>query len=193
MDRCKARLLIFSLVVGLVQSAGCEKRPDSAETPAAGARRRSRPTRQPPKASAAGGCRRIADRPRGAGQDGRRLPKCVKLRGLRHVGVPQDPTQERSDTRVNYSVTLQRPNKLRMEFFNGKVICDGKQWCALCETCAGTGRASRGPAEAQHGSAAGRLFPVFCAQRRRAIHCRRNSNCSWKTIRSRASWPDRRK
>ena len=49
----------------------------------------------------------------------------------------QEPTQEQSETRANFSVTLQRPNKLRVEFFSGKVICDGKQWLRFCDTVPG--------------------------------------------------------
>ena len=32
---------------------------------------------------------------------------------------------------------MQRPNKLRVELFKGKVICDGKQWYAFCDAVPG--------------------------------------------------------
>ena len=49
----------------------------------------------------------------------------------------QDPPREQSETRANFSVTLQRPNKLRVELFKGNVVCDGKQWYASCDAMPG--------------------------------------------------------
>jgi thiol-disulfide isomerase/thioredoxin len=49
----------------------------------------------------------------------------------------QDPNREQSETRANFSVAFQRPNKLHLELFNGRVVCDGKQWCAACQLVPG--------------------------------------------------------
>ena len=49
----------------------------------------------------------------------------------------RDPAREQSDTRANFSVAFQRPNKLRVEFFGGTVVCDGKQWYAFCDSVPG--------------------------------------------------------
>ena len=44
---------------------------------------------------------------------------------LREEGVPGEPQ------RANFSVAVERPNKLRMKLYDGEVVCDGKQWYAF--------------------------------------------------------------
>jgi len=61
--------------------------------------------------------------------------------------IREDPTREQSETRAKFSVALERPNKLRIEFFNGMVTCDGKQWCASCELAPGQAVLREAPAK----------------------------------------------
>ncbi len=43
-----------------------------------------------------------------------------------------EPTRPQSERRQNFSVAYDRPNKIRVELLNGRVICNGKQWCGSC-------------------------------------------------------------
>ena len=143
MTRCYASLLIVAMLLGLLQAAGCSKRPDSSGAdakPAAGA-----------NSATAGGKSSTADgKPSGeptpkpllTAQDvlekmAAAYKNASSYEDFATLEFRQEPTQERSDTRVNFSVAFQRPNKLRIEFFNGMVICDGKQWCARCDRAPG--------------------------------------------------------
>jgi thiol-disulfide isomerase/thioredoxin/outer membrane lipoprotein-sorting protein len=42
-----------------------------------------------------------------------------------------------TDKTANFAVTLARPNKLRMQFYETTVVCDGKQWYAYTERLPG--------------------------------------------------------
>ncbi len=39
--------------------------------------------------------------------------------------------------RADFKVAFQRPNKLRMNFYQGEVVCDGKKWYAFCKDIPG--------------------------------------------------------
>ena len=135
MTRCKAGWLVFAIVAGLVATVGCDKRPGSAADakavdPANSASGEAKPSGSPVSGgvlTAQDVLEKLAAAYKGASS----------YEDFATLEFRQDPTREQSETRGNFSVTLQRPNKLRVEFFNGKVICDGKQWCAFCDTVPG--------------------------------------------------------
>ncbi len=39
--------------------------------------------------------------------------------------------------RADFKVAFQRPDKLRMEFYQGRIVCDGKKWLAFCKDIPG--------------------------------------------------------
>ncbi|MEI8372532.1 MAG: TlpA disulfide reductase family protein [Planctomycetota bacterium] len=123
MTRCNVGLLIFAMAIGLIQAVGCDK---PSNTSGADAKASGSPVSSVPL-TAQGVLEKMAATYKNASS----------YEDFGTLEFRTDPTQERSDTRVNFSVALQRPNKLRVEFFNGMVICDGKQWCARCELVPG--------------------------------------------------------
>ena len=96
-----------------------------------------------------------------------------------------DPAQEHSDNRGQLLRNVQRPNKLRVEFFNGKVVCDGKQWYASCDAAPGQAVLREAPAKLNMNilRADGLLYSALNDGER--VNIAANCYCSWRTIRSR--------
>jgi len=136
MTRCNVGLLIFAVAVGVVQVVGCDKPSNTSGADAKAAE----PTNSASVDTKPSGVP-VSSVPLTAQSVLEKMAAAYKnassYEDFGTLEFRSDPTQERSDTRVSFSVTLQRPNKLRVEFFNGKVICDGKQWCAFCDTVPG--------------------------------------------------------
>jgi peroxiredoxin len=139
MSRSNAGMLILAMVFGLVQTTGCEKPPSTSGTSAkepkaagsatsAAAEAKSSGTPVPNGSLTAQG---VLDKMAAA------YKSATSYEDFGSLEFRQDPTREQSETRANFSVTFQRPNKLRVELFNGIAICDGKQWCARCELAPG--------------------------------------------------------
>ena len=149
MTRCNAGLLVFAMVVGLLQAVGCDKRPGSAGTSgadakAAGPANSATADAKPSGAPVSGGlltAQDVLEKMAAA------YKNASSYEDFGSLEFRQEPTQERSETRVNFSVAFQRPNKLRVELFNGKVICDGKQWYATCELVPGQAVLREAPAK----------------------------------------------
>jgi peroxiredoxin len=146
MTRYHAGLLIFATVVGLLLAVGCNKPSDSSGASGADAKAANSATAdaKPSATPATNGlltAQAVLEKMVAAYKNA----SSYEDRGTLEFRL--DPTQESSDARVNFSVALIRPNKLRIEFFNGKVICDGKQWCAFCETVPGQAVLREAPAK----------------------------------------------
>ena len=135
MTRCNGGLLFFAIVIGLVQTVGCSKRPGSADTPAVDAKAAgpANPATADGKPSGVPASSGVLTAQDVLQKMAAAYRSASAYEDFGTLEFRQDPTRDQSETRANFSVTLQRPNKLRIEFFNGMVICDGKQWCARCE------------------------------------------------------------
>jgi len=149
MTRCNAGLLTVAILAVLVHLAGCGTRPDSAGASAADA-----------KADGSANLTVGDAKPSGSPAAGSPLTAHDVLEKMAAayrnastyedfgtLEIRQDPMHEQSETRANFSVTLERPSKLRVEFFNGMVICDGKQWCGRCELAPGQAVLREAPAK----------------------------------------------
>jgi peroxiredoxin/outer membrane lipoprotein-sorting protein len=44
------------------------------------------------------------------------------------------PEGAKEPERANFQLAFQRPNKLRMQFYQGELTCDGKKWCGFSRT-----------------------------------------------------------
>ncbi len=139
MIRYNTRLLILAIAVGLVQAVGCDKRPNSPDTSAADA-----------KAAAAANSATADAKPSAPPAAGNLLTAQDVLEKMAAayknassyedfgtLELRQERMQESSDTRANFSVALERPNKLHIELLDGTVVCDGKQWYAKSELVQG--------------------------------------------------------
>ena len=147
MTRCHARLLILATVVGLVQAVGCDKRPGSsgtsgAETKAAGPADSA--ASSPANSGSADAKSSAASIPGGLQTAQDVLEKMAaayksasSYEDFGSLEFRSAPLEARSDTRFKFSVAFQRPNKLRLELFDGKAVCDGKQWFAACANVPG--------------------------------------------------------
>ena len=139
MTRCHARLLIFALVFGLVPAVGCEKRPNSPDRPPADAKAAG-----PANSATADAKPSVGPVPGGllTAQDvlekmAAAYKNASSYEDFGTLEVRQNPTQEQSNSRANFSVAFQQPNKLHIELLDGKVICDGKQWYAQSDLVRG--------------------------------------------------------
>jgi peroxiredoxin len=149
MSRCHSALLILTTVVGLLQAAGCDKRPNSADSSGADAKTagpaNSASAAAKPSAAPSAGTLRTAqdvlDKMAAA------YKNASTYEDFGSLEFRLDPLHPESATRAKFSVTLQRPNRLRIEFFNAKVICDGKQWCAYCDAVPGQAVLREAPAK----------------------------------------------
>ena len=132
MTRCHTRLLIFAMVVGLVQAVGCDKRPSASDTSGADAKATG------PADSATAGAK-----PPGAALTAQGVLEKM-AEAYRSATTYEDfATAELSEEgsteprRVDFKVAFQRPNKLRMKFYQGEVVCDGKKWYAFSKDIPG--------------------------------------------------------
>ncbi len=132
MTRCNAGWLVFTISVGLLQAVGCDKRPSSPDTSAAAdsATAASKPSGGPASGDSLT-AQSVLEKMAAAYKNA----SSYEDRGT--LEFRQEPTREQSETRANFSVAMQRPNKMRIEFFSGKVVCDGKQWYAGCDSVPG--------------------------------------------------------
>ncbi|MGO9110600.1 MAG: redoxin domain-containing protein [Thermoguttaceae bacterium] len=130
MTRCNAGLLVFAFVFGLVQAVGCEKRPGSLDTSAADAKVAgpTNSTTADAKASGASSASLTAHAV---------LEKMAEA--YRNASTYEDfATAELLEAgsteprRADFKVAFERPNKLRIKFYQGEVACDGKKWYAFC-------------------------------------------------------------
>ncbi len=133
MTRCQAGFLTFAFVVGLVQAAGCEKRLGSSDTSAAD-------TKGTGQANSA-----IADaKPSAAPVPSPALTAQAVLQKMaeayRNAATYEDfATAElweagsKEPQRADFKVAFERPNKLRIKFYQAEVVCDGKKWYAFCK------------------------------------------------------------
>ena len=56
--------------------------------------------------------------------------------------------------RVDFKVAFERPNKLRLKFYQGEVVCDGKKWFAFSKDIPGQAVLRDAPREDQAADAA---------------------------------------
>src|SRR5208283_3184970 len=128
MTRCNAGLLFVAIAAGLANIVGCDKRPSSAGTSGADAMAASS-TSGDAKQSGSSASSGVLTAHDVLEKMAAAYRSASTYEDFGTLEIRQDPTRDQSETRANFSVTLERPNKLRIEFFNGMVICDGKQWC----------------------------------------------------------------
>ncbi len=133
MTRCGAGLLAFAFVLGLVQAVGCEKPLRSSDTSAA-----DRAAAGPAKSVTADA------KPSGAPASATVLTAQGVLQKMaeayRSAATYEDfATAELWEAggtepqRADFKVAFERPNKLRIKFYQGEVVCDGKKWYAFCQ------------------------------------------------------------
>jgi peroxiredoxin len=118
--------LVFVVTVVLAQAAGCGSPGTSADTKAANS---ANATDAKSSGAAAGSlltAQSVLEKMAAA------YKNAATYEDFGTLEFRQDPNREQAETRANFSVAFQRPNKLRIESFNGLVVCDGKQWRAKC-------------------------------------------------------------
>jgi peroxiredoxin len=128
MIRCRTGLLILIVAVGSLHNVGCQNRPVSSSDSATGS-------------SAADGA---AESATAAKSSGAAIPAAAltaqtvldkMAQAYRAAATYEDfATAELQEPgaaeprRVDFSVTFERPNKLRARLYQGEVVCDGKKW-----------------------------------------------------------------
>lgn len=128
MTRCKVGFLIFVVVVGLVQAAGCGKQPSAPGTSAADAKTADSATAvgKSSAAPASSGFLTVQEVLEKMAAAYRSASSYEDL-ATAELWEPGRKEPRRADFRVAF----QRPSKLRMEFYQGRVVCDGKKWLAF--------------------------------------------------------------
>jgi peroxiredoxin len=138
MTRCNAGLFVLATVVGLVQAVGCDKRPGPSGDSAVASGADAKPA-GPANSAGADAKPSAAPAPRVLQTAHEVLEKMVEA--YQTASTYEDfATAERWEAggtgpqhRVDFKVAFQRPNKLRMKFYQGEVVCDGKKWYACCQ------------------------------------------------------------
>ncbi|MGA2258748.1 MAG: hypothetical protein ABSG53_29120, partial [Thermoguttaceae bacterium] len=137
MTRCNARSLVFAMIVGLVQSVGCDKRPGSAGTSAADSKATG------PGNAASGDAKSSGSPVPGGALTAHDVLEKMAAAYRSATTYEDRATAELSEAgsseprRADFMVAFERPNKLRLKFYQGEVVCDGKKWFGFSEDIPG--------------------------------------------------------
>lgn len=132
MTRRNAGLLVFAMIVGLVQTVGCDRRPSSPDASGADPANSATAAAKPSGTTAASAVLTAQDvlEKMAAAYRSASTYEDIATAELWEPGA----TEPR---RVNFKVAFERPNKLRLNIYQGEVVCDGKKWYAFSKDIPG--------------------------------------------------------